>query len=82
MVPTLEQSDNYQAIRYQGKAKTLGSCAVCHLSSRGLGGEIGEFSEEHGGTNPEKRTACNICHTGVSANFDRWPHAYQWRSRP
>lgn len=81
MVPTNQPSDNYQALKYQGRAKSLGSCAACHLSSRGLEGEIGEFSEEHGGINPEKRTACNICHTAVSGNTARWPHAYQWKAR-
>jgi hypothetical protein len=82
MVPTTQTNDNYQAVKYQGKAKSLGSCAVCHLGSRGIEGEIDEFSEQHGGENPETRTACNVCHTGVSATFARWPHAYQWKTRP
>jgi hypothetical protein len=31
--------------------------------------------------NSERASACNVCHTGVSGNVARWPHAYQWRSR-
>ncbi len=81
MIPTSQPSDNYQAIRYQGSAKTIGSCGACHSRSRGLEGEIGEFAETHGGSNPERRTACNVCHTAVSADTPQWPHAYQWRAR-
>ncbi|MDA8170156.1 MAG: cytochrome c3 family protein, partial [Nitrospiraceae bacterium] len=79
MVPSNQASDNYQAIQYQGKAKTIGSCGVCHDSSRG-GGSISDFSETHAGPNPEHMTACNICHTAVSTDTSEWPHAYQWRN--
>jgi len=81
MIPTSEDSDNYQAVQYQGEAKTIGSCGVCHSSSRGAEDEINEFSEKHGGANPEKRIACHVCHTEVSAQTALWPHAYQWRAR-
>ena len=81
MIPTSEDSDNYQAVQYQSKAKTIGSCGVCHASSRGNEGEINEFPEEHGGANPERRTACHVCHTEVSSQKALWPHAYQWRAR-
>ena len=79
MIPSREASDNYQALQYQNKAVTIGSCAVCHTSSRGEGSS--EFGEKHGGSNPEQTTACNICHTAVSSNTGAWPHAYQWKSR-
>lgn len=105
MVPSTESSDNYQALQYQGKSVTIGSCAVCHGSSRGGGGDLvasrdhdndndggddndgdsggsgGEFYGRHGGANPRISTACNICHTSVSADTTNWPHAYQWKSR-
>jgi hypothetical protein len=81
MIPTSEDSDNYQAVQYQGEAKTVGSCGVCHSSSRGDEEEIDEFSEEHGGANPEQRTACHVCHTEVSSQTALWPHAYQWKDR-
>ncbi|PLX43486.1 MAG: hypothetical protein C0609_08180 [Deltaproteobacteria bacterium] len=79
MIPSLEPSDNYQAMQYQGKALTLGSCAVCHSSSRGKG--LDEFYEHHGGTNPDRYIACHICHTAVSADADNWPHSYEWNAR-
>ncbi len=79
MVPTNQPSDNYQAIQYQGKAKTIGSCGACHGSSRGEG--VSEFAKEHGGTSPKHRNACHICHTEVSSNTADWPHAYQWKNR-
>jgi hypothetical protein len=81
MVPTTQDSDNYQAIQYQNVAKTLGSCGVCHEGSRGEQSEIQDFSEKHGGPNPQVRTACNVCHTSVSATTSKWPHAYQWKNR-
>jgi hypothetical protein len=80
MVPSNQASDNYQAIQYQGKSKTIGSCAVCHKGSKG-GGEINDFAEEHGGSNPEKKTACNVCHTSVPTNTQKWPHSFQWKNR-
>jgi hypothetical protein len=79
MVPSSLVSDNYQAVQYQNKAKSIGSCGVCHSGSRGGGGS--EFGEEHGGSNPGNRTACNICHTSVSAATAKWPHSYQWKNR-
>lgn len=79
MVPTTRSSDNYQAVQYQGRAKTIGSCGACHSGSRGEG--ISEFGETHAGTNPEEYSACNICHTAVSTDTSKWPHAYQWRDR-
>jgi hypothetical protein len=80
MVPSREASDNYQALQYQGKAETIGSCSVCHNSSKGPG-EMDEFSEVHGGTTPEVRNACAICHTNVSSNTTDWPHSFQWKAR-
>jgi hypothetical protein len=82
MTPTSQASDSYQAVQYQSRAKTIGSCGVCHASSRGEEEDIGEFSETHGGSNPETRTACNVCHTSVSADTAKWPHAYQWKNHP
>ena len=79
MTPSDKPSDNYQGLQYQGSAKTIGSCGACHGNSRG--GGIGEFAEEHGGTNPRVRNACHICHTAVSTDTSKWPHAYQWKGR-
>ena len=75
MYPSREDADNYQPKQYQGKARTIGSCAVCHSKARGKG--LGEFLEKHGGSkNP---SACAVCHTKIdSANPDRWPHHYEW----
>jgi len=80
MVPSQVASDNYQAITYQGKAVTIGSCAACHNSSRG-DDELSEFSEEHGGQNPRHANACHVCHTAVPATPTLWPHSYKWKSR-
>ena len=82
MIPSLEAADNYQALQYQGftgKVKTLGSCGVCHDSSRG-GGEIGDFAEQHGGASPETRIGCSMCHTSIPTTTADWPHAFQWRN--
>lgn len=79
MIPSLEASDNYQSLQYQSKALSIGSCGVCHSSSRGAGSS--EFGEEHGGASPGKRTACHVCHTAVPTTTANWPHAYQWKSR-
>jgi len=79
MIPTNQEADNYQALQYQGKAKTIGSCAACHQNSKGEGAS--EFAEKHGGTNPRTKSACNICHTAVSSNTAQWPHAFQWKNR-
>jgi len=78
MVPSREASDNYQAIQYQKKALSLGSCAVCHSSSKGAG--LSDFLEEHGGTsNP---SACAVCHTTIdTTNTALWPHHFEWTAR-
>ncbi|WP_029918118.1 multiheme c-type cytochrome [Pelobacter seleniigenes] len=77
MYPSREATDNYQPLQYQGKALSLGSCAVCHSGSKGEGS--GEFIEEHGSGNP---SACNVCHTSItSSNTSLWPHAFQWTNR-
>jgi len=80
MVPATQESDNYQAIQYQGKAKSIGSCGACHSGSRG-DDDMSEFAEEHGGANPENRNACHICHTSVSTDTAKWPHAFGWKNR-
>ena len=55
IVPTSQLADNYQALQYQGKALPIGDCAVCHRTSKGGGnGNLGEYMEAHGGTNPER----------------------------
>lgn len=78
MYPSREASDNYQPNQYQGsKIKTIGSCGICHSSSRGES-DLGEFAGEHGGTNPEKKTGCSLCHTSISTNTSLWPHSYTW----
>jgi len=82
MVPSLKEVDNYQAMQYQpysSSPKTLGSCGTCHDSSRGEG-NIGEYAEAHGGSNPEKQNGCFICHTSVEANISKWPHAFTWQN--
>jgi hypothetical protein len=79
MVPSREASDNYQAIQYQGRAVSIGSCAACHSSSKGQG--LGEFGEAHGGTNPERTNACHVCHTVVATTPTLWPHAFKWQDR-
>ncbi|MBF0451840.1 MAG: cytochrome c3 family protein [Candidatus Magnetomorum sp.] len=82
MVPSAEDKDNYQAKQYQnGKAKTMGSCGVCHENSRGEENKIAEFDQVHGGENPMVKSACNVCHTSVSASDKtKWPHYYQWKN--
>jgi hypothetical protein len=80
MFPSREAKDNYQPEQYQGsKIKTIGSCGVCHENSRGEG-TGGEFNGEHGGSNPEKLTACHVCHTAISDNTTNWPHSYTWKN--
>lgn len=78
MVPSREASDNYQALQYQSRAKSIGSCGVCHAGSRGA--VSGDFIEHHGpGGQP---TACNVCHTALTNSFTgNWPHQFQWRNR-
>jgi NAD-dependent dihydropyrimidine dehydrogenase PreA subunit len=82
MYPSREASDNYQPAQYQSstKIKTIGSCGYCHSSSRGEEGDIGEFGEKHGGTNPEKSIGCRACHTSIPTNTSSWPHAYTWKN--
>lgn len=79
MVPSSQATDNYQAIQYQGKAKSLGDCGVCHRTSLG-GGSAREFASEHDGS---MHSACNVCHTGFRNAGDTtlWPHQFQWKSR-
>ena len=83
MVPSRELSDNAQAMQYQGftgAAKSLGSCGVCHKSSRGQEAQIAKFTGTHGGTKPKQANACHVCHTVVPADRTKWPHAYQWKN--
>jgi len=83
MYPSRENSDNYQSNQYQGftsSVKTIGSCGICHNSSRGAEGNIGEFSEHHGGADPEQSIGCRACHTSVSAVTSEWPHSYTWKN--
>ena len=80
MVPSREASDNYQAMQYQHAARTIGSCGACHDNSRG--GAEGTFANVHAGPAPEAQSACNVCHTRVSADTSKFPHAFQWKSRP
>ena len=50
-------------------------------SSKGPG-DMDEFGEEHGGTNPDEKNACHVCHTVVSAgNTADWPHSFGWQAR-
>ncbi len=76
MIPSRVGTDQYTAMQYQGAAKTIGSCGVCHSSSRGEGSA--EFPETHGIPNPEQPSACSVCHTAIDGAASRWPHAYQW----
>ncbi len=77
-VPSTKDSDNYQAVQYQAKAMPLGSCKVCHSSTKGggLNGIVGA----HGGGTP---TACTVCHTGpiTTTNPVNFPHRFQQRHR-
>jgi hypothetical protein len=62
-----ESVDNYQALQYQDDSVTIGSCAACHSSSKPEGGDVEAFREKHAGTNPERRSACAVCHTALPA---------------
>jgi hypothetical protein len=77
-VPSTKDSDNSQAVQYQVKAMPLGSCKVCHSTTKG-GGLNGVVSA-HGGGTP---TACNVCHTGpiTTSNPLNFPHRFQQRRR-
>lgn len=78
MVPSREASDNFQAIQYQGGAKSIGSCGVCHDGSRGAG--ISGFLQQHGSDGTA--TACSVCHTAITTTSPTsWPHQFQWRNR-
>jgi hypothetical protein len=80
MYPSRESKDNYQPNQYMGSnIKTIGSCGVCHDDSRGEG-VGGEFSEVHGGTSPEAKNTCHVCHTAISASTADWPHGYTWHN--
>lgn len=80
MFPSRVTSDNYQPNQYQGsKIKTIGSCGVCHDNSRGEGSG-GEFTEVHGGSSPENKNACHVCHTAITSTTSSWPHAYTWKN--
>ena len=81
MVPSLNAKDNYQELQYQGSTrpvKSIGSCGVCHKSSRGAS-EINEFAEKHGGTSPKIKMSCHTCHTGITTETAKWPHSFQWK---
>jgi hypothetical protein len=77
-VPSEKEADNSQAVDYQNKALTIGSCRVCHSSSKG-GGLTG-IVEAHGADRP---TACAVCHTGPirTNNPYEFPHRFQQRIR-
>lgn len=78
MVPSTQVSDNYQALQYQNRALSMGSCRNCHSSSNGGGSN---FVGEH--VNEGKTSACNVCHTGFinASNNTLWPHDRQWKLR-
>jgi len=78
MTPSDQISDNYQPLQYQGVARSIGDCVVCHKTSRGGGNN---FTEEHNTSG--NSTACNVCHTGFvnAADASLWPHQFQWKSR-
>ncbi len=77
-IPSEKLVDHAQALQYQDKALTLGSCRVCHGTSKG-GGLTG-IVEAHGGDRP---TACAVCHTGPirTNNPYDYPHRFQQRKR-
>lgn len=83
MVPSREDTDNYQALQYQPAAVTIGSCAACHDSSRGADEDFEEFRETHAGANAEARSACNVCHTVLPASVTaaQFPHQFTWHAR-
>jgi len=77
-VPSGKAVDHYQALQYQNKALSLGSCRVCHRGSKG--GGLTKIVAAHGGSRP---TACTVCHTGPIATNNplNFPHRFQQRSR-
>ncbi len=83
MIPSRENADNYQALQYQDADVTIGSCAACHDSSKPEDGDIEEFREKHAGSNPERRSACAVCHTALPADVTStsFPHQFEWSNR-
>jgi len=82
MVPSLNAKDNYQELQYQGSTrpvKSIGSCGICHKSSRGGDATIQDFGEKHAGTSPRVKIACHTCHTSITKETAKWPHAFQWK---
>lgn len=82
MIPSLNVKDNYQAIQYQGSGrpvKSIGSCGICHKSSRGGDATIQDFAEKHAGASPKVKVACHTCHTEITSQTSKWPHAFQWK---
>ena len=77
-IPSDNEKDHYQAVQVQAKALSIGSCRVCHATSKG-GGLIG-IVDAHGGT---RQTSCNVCHTaGIkTTNPYEFPHRFQQRRR-
>jgi len=73
-----KEADHYGFLQYQNKAVSLGSCRVCHDSSKG--GGINGIVGAHGGSQP---TACKVCHTGAitTNNPYEFPHRFQNRNR-
>jgi len=76
--PSDKAADNEQAIKFQGKALSLGSCRVCHSKSKG--GGLNGIVAAHGGSQP---TSCTVCHTGPITTTDpyNFPHRFQHRNR-
>lgn len=77
-IPTDKSSDTYQTLQYQNGALTLGSCRVCHSSSKG--GGLANIVDAHGG---QQATSCAVCHTAPIATNNPYdfPHRFQWRRR-
>jgi hypothetical protein len=75
--------DSYQADQYQGYSgivKSMGSCGVCHPTSRGW--DLKDFPAAHGGPDPKQMNGCYACHTSVpsgSADIANWPHQFHWK---
>ncbi len=82
MVPSLNAKDNYQELQYQGSdrpVKSMGSCGICHKSSRG-DASIKDFTEKHAGASPKVKIACHTCHTEITNQTAKWPHSFQWKN--
>jgi hypothetical protein len=82
MIPSLNVKDNYQALQYHGSTrpvKSIGSCGICHKSSRGGDATIQDFAEKHAGASPKEKIACHTCHTEITTQTSKWPHAFQWK---